>query len=280
MGWEVKQMEQPKSAVKAIEWFHARFQHELAIINDLMNKFKISEALMAIYKLVWDDFCSWYLEMIKPGYEQPIDKVTRDSSLALLEQLIKVMHPFMPFITEEIYQHLQESERDIRDSICVSNYPALQTLDTAILGQAEIAFQIISEVRNIRATKQISPKEALPLEVKTAQPELYTAWGATISKLANVSELNLNVVVSEGAATFMVKQEECALIIGSAIDPETERANLAKELEYAKGFLDSVRKKLSNEKFVANAKADVLERERAKEADTMAKIAAIEKQLG
>ena len=229
---------------------------------------------------MWDDFCSWYLEMIKPGYEQPIDAVTRDKSLALLEHLIKVLHPFMPFITEEIYQHLQETERDIRDSICVSAYPTLQSADSTILVQAEIAFQIISEVRNIRATKQISPKEALPLEVKTSNAELYSAWGATISKLANISELSINIGNAEGAATFMVKQEECALIIGSAIDPETERANLAKELEYAKGFLDSVRKKLSNEKFVANAKADVLERERAKEADTLAKIAAIEKQLG
>jgi len=280
-GWEVSEtIAQPETNKVAIAWFEANFNEALAEIEEQYSKFRISEVLLKIYNLVWDDFCSWYLEMIKPGYEQPIDKVTHDSSLALLEHLIKVMHPFMPFITEEIYQHLQETERDIRDSICVSNYPTLQTLDTAILGQAEIAFQIISEVRNIRATKQISPKEALPLEVKTTQPELYTAWGATISKLANISELTLNVAVSEGAATFMVKQEECALIIGSAIDPETERANLAKELEYAKGFLDSVRKKLSNEKFVANAKADVLERERAKEADTMAKIAAIEKQLG
>jgi valyl-tRNA synthetase len=280
-GWEVDyNLAQPETNKVAIAWFEANFNQALAEIEEQYSKFRISEVLLKIYNLVWDDFCSWYLEMIKPGYEQPIDAVTRDKSLALLEHLIKVLHPFMPFITEEIYQHLQETERDIRDSICVSAYPTLQSADSTILVQAEIAFQIISEVRNIRATKQISPKEALPLEVKTSNAELYSAWGATISKLANISELSINIGNAEGAATFMVKQEECALIIGSAIDPETERANLAKELEYAKGFLDSVRKKLSNEKFVANAKADVLERERAKEADTLAKIAAIEKQLG
>ncbi len=278
-GWEVdNNLPQPETNKVAITWFEANFNQALAEIEEQYSKFRISEVLLKIYNLVWDDFCSWYLEMIKPGYEQPIDIVTRDKSLALLEQLIKVLHPFMPFITEEIYQHLQE--RTISDSICVSAYPTLHSADSTILAQAEIAFQIISEVRNIRATKQISPKEALPLEVKTSNPELYSTWGATINKLANISELTVNTGNAEGAATFMVKQEECALIIGSAIDPETERANLAKELEYAKGFLDSVRKKLSNEKFVANAKADVLERERAKEADALAKIAAIEKQLG
>lgn len=277
-GWEVSDtIEQPQSSKTAIAWFEASFQKNLAEIEDHYSKFRISDVLLRLYNLVWDDFCSWYLEMIKPAYEQPIDIAARNSSLAFLDQLIKVLHPFMPFITEEIYQHLEE--REISDSICVSAYPQQAGISEILLQEAEIAFQIISEVRNIRATKQISPKEALPLQIQTAQPELYSNWGSIIEKLANISALTFEESENEGAVSFIVKQENCALIIGNLVNPETERANLEKELEYAKGFLESVRKKLSNEKFVANAKPDVLEKERAKESDTLAKIESIEKQL-
>ncbi|GAB3984716.1 valine--tRNA ligase [Spirosoma terrae] len=275
-GWTVSDQPTAGSEQLAIRWFESKLSVTLVEIEDHFSKFRISDALQAIYKLIWDDFCSQYLELIKPGFEQPIDRATYEATINFFEQLMCLAHPFMPFITEEIWQEIRE--RSEGTSICVSAFPKANDADTKILTDFETLFEIISSVRNIRNAKQISPKTELPLAIKTSASERFNALELLIQKMANVSAISYVAEKADGLS-FLIKGDEFFVDIASEIDVEQEIAATQKELEYNVGFRDATLKKLSNEKFVANAKADVVDRERQKLADAEAKIQALEQRL-
>ncbi|MFA0962724.1 valine--tRNA ligase [Roseivirga sp. BDSF3-8] len=276
-GWEVSEGSSDKGSKKAIEWFGNRFNRAMADLNEAFDNFRISDALHIVYKLAWDDFCSWYLEMVKPPYGDPIDRETYNATLGFLDDLLRVLHPFMPFITEEIWQHMQE--RGAGESICVAAYPEAGTYDKEVLQKGEVAFEAIAQVRNLRNSKGLSPKEALKLELTTERQGVYKDWEEIIRKLANLEGIAYNGERSEGAATFMVGPDECSVPLAGQVDVEEEKKALEKELEYAKGFLRTVEKKLSNERFVSNAPEEVVAMEKKKKEDTEAKIKALEESL-
>ncbi|TFV97119.1 valine--tRNA ligase [Algoriphagus kandeliae] len=275
-GWEVDANLDGSANDASIEWFENRFQQALAEINDHFEKFRISDALMATYKLVWDDFCSWYLEMIKPAYQQPIDQKTYDQTIAFFEGILKVLHPFMPFLSEEIWHQIQE--RSVEESLILASWPSQTSFDEKIIEEAAQVFEVVSQIRNLRASKGMSPKEALDLTINSKNPDLYARFESVLTKLANLSSLNFAEKV-ENAMSFVVKADECFIPMGDSINVEEEKANLQKELEYTKGFLATVMKKLSNERFVNNAPAQVVETEKKKQADAEAKIKALEDSL-
>jgi valyl-tRNA synthetase len=275
-GWEVRPIEQPKSSQKAIEWFEARFNQELANINELMDKFKISEALMAIYKLVWDDFCAWYLEMIKPGYEQPIDQATLDQTIVFFEQLLSLMQPFTPFVAEEIWHLLRE--RKDGDDIIIAPWPKVKTFDQAVLKQFTVAEEVIINIRNVRKKNNIANKVRIDLFVKK-NAALDTAFDSVIVKMGNLSQLEYTTEKIGNANSFLVNSNEFFVPFGELVDVEAEKTKAEEELTYIKGFLNSVQKKLQNEKFVAGAPEQVLASERKKEADALQKIAVLEEKL-
>lgn len=276
-GWNVSDDLDSENNKQAIEWFNNRLDQAQVEIEDHYNKFKISDALLATYKLIWDDFCSWYLEMIKPGFEEPIDKPTYEATIDIFERLMKILHPFMPFITEELWHEIKEREED--DCIIVANWPETRGFDESLLNDANLVFEIISNIRNTRNAKQISPKTELDLSVKTNNKELYKKFGNIIKKLGNIKGIQFTDEKPEGAVSFVVKAEEIFIPIAGEIDVEKERENLEKELRYTKGFLQSVEKKLNNEKFVNGAPAQVLENERRKQADALNKIKILEEGL-
>lgn len=261
----------------AIEWFEAKYNQALVELEDHFAQFRMSDALMTLYKLVWDDFCSFYLEMIKPGYELPIDAATYKATIHFFEKIVKLAHPFMPFITEEIWHEL--AERTEKDCIVVAEWPKPSTVDTNLIKNAEQIFEVISGVRNIRNSKQIPPKQSLALNIKTNNQALYTQFEAIIIKLANIETITFVTEKTEGSVSYVVKSDEFFVPLSGLIDADAEREKMVKELEYARGFLISVEKKLSNEKFVANAKENVLAAERQKLADAKAKIETLEKSL-
>ena len=265
----------------AVEWFDARLNEQLELINDLYSKYRMSEALMTTYKLVWDDFCSWYLEMVKPefvdGKSLPIDQDTYHSTLVFFEKILKVVHPFMPFITEEIWHLLRE--RDEKDCIIVSEWPKVEKPDSTIVKDFEVAMEIITNVRNIRKQKNISPKEKIQLFEKMNQGSPFKTFDSIIVKLCNLSGLEYVDQKVDGAIPFVMKHAEFFIPFSQNIDVAAEKERLAKELEYNKGFLKSVEIKLSNEKFIANAKPELIANEKKKQADAEAKIKAIEEQL-
>ncbi|WP_159468688.1 valine--tRNA ligase [Dyadobacter sp. 3J3] len=276
-GWTVDtSLSAPEGSTLAVKWFDSKLNQTLAEVQDHFTKFRISDSLNSVYKLIWDDFCAQYLEMIKPGFEQPIDAVTFEATLEFFDKLMRLAHPFMPFITEEIWQNIRE--RQEKESICVADFPTVGSVDTNLLGEFEILFELISAVRNLRNTKNISPKIELPLAVKSDQPELYKGLEALVRKLANVAEINF---VSEQAPgmSFLIRSDEFFINLEGEIDVEAERENLTKELAYTEGFLNSVAKKLSNERFVQNANADVVEKERQKMTDAEAKIVTLKEAL-
>ncbi|GAB3332927.1 valine--tRNA ligase [Larkinella ripae] len=280
-GWRVSDETTVVEKPAAVLWFESKLNQTLLELEDHFSKYRMSDALHTVYKLIWDDFCSQYLEMIKPGYEQqdqvrPIDPVTYDATIDFFERLMKLAHPFMPFITEEIWQDI--SERKEGESICVSDYPKAGAVDKALLADFDLLFDIVSTVRNIRNSKQISPKTALPLAIKTDDPARFRPLESLIQKLAVVSDIGYVSEKAEGVS-FLIKSTEFFVNIAGEIDVEQERTTIEKELSYTKGFLESVMKKLSNEKFVANAKPEVIERERQKLADAEIKIKALEANL-
>ncbi|WP_026947464.1 valine--tRNA ligase [Algoriphagus marincola] len=275
-GWEIDSDLDGGANTSSIHWFENRFNQALAEINDHFEKFRISDALMATYKLVWGDFCSWYLEMIKPEYQKPIDQATYNKTIEIFEDILKILHPFMPFISEEIWHQIQD--RKVEESLILAKWPEAKPFDSKITEEANQVFEVVSQVRNLRASKGMSPKEALDLSVNTKRPELYQRFESVIVKLANLSSLNFAAKV-ENAMSFVVKADECFVPMGDSINVEEEKANLQKELEYTKGFLNSVMKKLSNERFVAGAPAQVVENEKKKQADAEAKIKALEESL-
>lgn len=276
-GWQVDDKLSGQGNEMAIRWFENRFQQALAELEEHFEKFRISDALMTVYKLIWDDFCSWYLEMIKPAYQQPIDKTTYEATIRLFEDLMKVLHPFMPFLTEELWHAIRE--RDEKDCIIVAQWPEKKAFDTELLEQAGWVFEAVSQCRNTRSSKGLSPKEALELLIKTDKQQLYLAYKPILQKLANLSKVEFVSEKVGNANQFLIKDDEFYIPLEEKLDPEKEKAKLTEELEYQKGFLASVLKKLSNERFVAGAPPQVVETERKKQADAEAKIKALEEAL-
>ena len=274
-GWQVDDIEQPEYAKLATEWFDSMLAKTAEEVNDLFGKYRLSEALMAVYKLFWDEFSSWYLEMVKPAYGQPIDKVTYEKTLAFFETLLKLLHPFMPFITEELWQHIYDRQpgESIMTQTLVKDMPYNETL----IAQFEAVKEVISGIRTIRLQKNIAQKEALALEVTGENP--VAGFGSVIAKLCNLSEIKQVETKSEGAAAFMVGTTEYAVPLGNLINVEEELKKLEADLKYQEGFLQSVMKKLSNEKFVSKAPANVIEMERKKQADAETKIAALKESI-
>jgi valyl-tRNA synthetase len=275
-GWEVRNLDQPESAKKAIEWFHARFNQELANINELMTKYKISEALMAIYKLVWDDFCAWYLEMIKPGYEQPIDEQTYNQTLVFFEQLLCLLQPFTPFVAEELWHLLRERKEG--EDIVIASWPKVESYQESVLKQFTLAEEVVTNIRTIRKQNNIASKVRIELFVKANQT-IDNSFDSVIIKMGNLTKLEYTQDKIQQANSFMVKSNEYFIPFGDTIDLVAEKAKMEEELNYTKGFLKSVQAKLSNEKFVSGAPEQVISNERKKEADALQKISVLEEKL-
>ncbi len=287
-NWQVDDALVNEDNTAAIAWFAARFNQTLIELEDHFAKFRISDALTAVYKLMRDDFCSWYLEMVKPAYEAPIDRVTYEATLTFFEQMTRVLHPFVPFITEEVWHQLRDRAAD--DCVIVASWPqpvttiSQQQADATLLGGGAMVIDVVTNLRNLRNSRQLSPKEGLPLFIKTDAAEVYRQFDGIIRKLANVTDLTFTDEPVEGAASFRVnaiqgRPDEFYVPLEDAIDPVAERARLEKERDYHLGFRKTVKKKLGNERFVQNAPEAVVALERKKLADAEAKIAAIEEQL-
>lgn len=277
-GWTTANIQTPEENQVAATWFGARLNEALAEIEDHFSKFRISDALHALYKLIWNDFCAWYLEIIKPEFGAPIDEQTHKQTAEFFEELLKALHPFMPFITEELWHDLQG--RRAEDCVITAPYPTAKPFDQAILNEALFAFDVVTEIRNTRNTKNLSPKDALALQVrKTADlPEL--RFWPVVKKLANLSQIEWISETPAGAGTgFLVRAAEFFIPLAGKMDEAAERESILKEITYQKGFLALVDKKLGNEKFVNSAPPQVVENERKKKADAEAKIAALEESL-
>lgn len=275
-GWEVNDEAQPDHAAKAIAWYEAKLQKTLAEIEDHFEKYRISDALMAIYKLVWDDFCSWFLEMVKPAYQQPIDRDTYNKAIEMLEANLKLLHPFMPFLTEEIWQHI--ATRTPQEALIIARWPDIATADESLITGFETAADVIAGIRTIRKDKNIPFKDAVSLKVVN-NDNIAGYFDSIIMKLGNVGQLDYVTEGINGALTFRVRSNEYFIPVAGAVNIEEEIAKLTEELNYNKGFLKSVQAKLSNEKFVNSAPEKVVAMERQKEADARAKIATIEQSL-
>ncbi len=275
-GWEVADIEQPDYARKAVNWYEAKLNKTLAEIEDHFEKYRISDALMAIYKLVWDDFCSWFLEMIKPGYQQPIDRATFNSAIEMLENNLKLLHPFMPFLTEEIWHLI--AERSKEEALIISKWPIVKQADERLIAGFDVAAEVIAGIRTIRKDKNIPQKDAIELMVVNNEG-LSDEYDSVIVKLGNISSLGYVADKISGALTFRVRSNEYFVPVTGAVNLEEEIAKLTEELNYNRGFLKSVQAKLSNEKFVGSAPEKVVAMERQKEADALAKITTIEQSL-
>lgn len=275
-SWEIREFEQPESSQKAIQWFDAKFNKSLIEINDAFDKFRISEALMSIYKLVWDDFCSWYLEMIKPGYEQPIDAKTIAITTFYFGELLKIMQPFTPFISEELW-HLLE-QRVEGDDIVVAKWPTVQPINEDVLNQFDYMEKVVSQIRTIRKDQNIANKIKLELFIKKNQV-IDTRFDPVIQKMGNLSILEYVTEKIPQSNSFIVDSNEYFIPFGDTIDLEGEKEKLVADLKYTKGFLESVRKKLTNEKFMAGAPDQVVIGERKKESDALNKIAVLEEKI-
>ena len=270
-GWEVSaETEQPESAARGIEWFSAVLNNTLAEVADLMGKFRISEALMAIYKLFWDEFSSWYLEVIKPAYGSPIDKATYEATLSFFDTLLRMLHPFMPFITEELWQHL--AERKPGKSIMYAQLPKAEKCEAEVIARFETLKEVIAGIRTIRKQKQIAQKEALQLNIKGAADSYLNS---ILAKMGNLTEITAVEEKVAGASAFIIGATEYSIPLQNKINVEEELAKLNKDLEYYTKFLAGVEKKLSNEKFVNNAPEAVVAIERKKQSDANEKLAAI-----
>jgi len=277
-GWEVDESLANPNAV-AIEWFGSRFNQALTEIEANFAQYRLSEALMDTYKLVWDDFCAWYLEMIKPAYQHPIDKVTYTATIQFFENILKVLHPFMPFLTEELWHDELFGERSETDCCIVAQLPAIGEINSRLLAEVEIVKDVVTSIRNTRKTKQISDKEPLELFAKSNSGINYGQYEAIIARLANISKFETVADKVDGAINFLASTDEFYIPFNEEIDPVAECARLKKEQEYLLGFLKSVNAKLGNERFMANAKPEIIEVEQKKKADAEAKLTIIEENL-
>lgn len=276
-SWEVsEEKEQAESSKIAIQWYRARFQQALAEIEDHYKKYRMSDALMATYKLVWDDYCSWFLEMVKPPFGEAMDTETYNAVIAILEDNLKILHPFVPFVSEEIWQALKE--RSAAEALIVAEWPEIREFDLSKVEEFAVASEVISGIRSIRKEKNISHKEQIELQVLNNE-KLPETFDAVITKMGNISTLSYVDQQVQGALSFRVKSNDYFIPMAGAVDVEAEKAKLEEELTYTRGFLKSVEKKLSNERFVNNAPAKVVEIEQQKKQDAEAKIQAIESSL-
>ena len=281
-GWEVSETAaQPDHAAASIRWFEARSEQVLADIEQSFAEFRLSEALMATYKHIWDDFCSWYLELAKPTYGEPCDRATYDATVRLFERMLSLLHPFMPFLTEEVYSLLQERPKGTL--MCTAPFPTRSgdAVDGQLLADFDQTTRIVAEVRGIRQKGHIPNKQALDLKVivDTDGKPYPAALESVVCHLCNVTGVERVEEKVTGAFGFVVETHEFFIPAGDAVDLEAEKDKIRKDLEYQQGFLNIVRKKLSNEKFVNGAPEQVVASERAKEADAVAKIEVLQAQL-
>jgi valyl-tRNA synthetase len=283
-GWGVADIPQPESARMAVKWFEAQLNKTLIEIDDLFSKYRLSEALMAVYKLFWDEFSAWYLEMAKPVYQQPIDRVTYEATLGFFDSLLKVLHPFMPFITEELWQALED--RKDGESIMVALQPKATAVDEKLITEFEYAKEIIAGIRTVRLQKNIPNKELLSMQIIQSEAvtaaltsdsvsDGFTKFVPVIAKLGNLETIENVIDKTAGSISFLVGTTEFSIPMGSLINTDEEIAKMEVEINYFEGFIESVMKKLGNERFVANAKPEVVESERKKKADAESKIASL-----
>jgi len=282
-GWEIDETLPAVNKV-SIDWFGNRFNESLVEIGDYFKQYRISDALMTTYKLVWDDYCAWYLEMVKPAYQDGVEKqkIDKESFLATVEffeNILRILHPFMPFITEELWHDELFGPRAAKDCCIVANLPAIGEIDAQLLTAIENVKQVVTEVRNVRNSKQISPKDKLPLAIKTNSGIDYPLFEAIVTKLANLEAIEYTDVKINGANSFLVSTDEFFIALADNIDVDAERERLLAELDYLQGFLKSVNAKLQNERFVQNAKPEIVDNEQKKKADAETKIAIIEDSL-
>lgn len=276
-GWNTHDTPPPAENHTACTWFESRLNQALEELNDHFEKFRISDALMTVYKLIWEDFCSWYLEMIKPGFGQPIDKATYDKTVSFFESVMKMLHPFMPFITEELWHELRI--RGEQEFIIISDWPKANPLNHAVLQEATFAFEVITEIRNTRNTKKLSPKEPLKINVTNNATLQGSSFLSIIKKLGNISEINFGKPSAPGGINFVIQSTEFSIPLNGEVNAEAQRLELQKEINYQRGFLNAVNSKLSNERFINSAPPQVIEMEKKKKADAEAKIKALEKSL-
>ena len=276
-GWTTTDTPQKQENELSVKWFESRLSQTINEVQEHFVKFRISDALLSIYNLIWDDFCGKYLEMIKPAYEQPIDKATFEATISIFEKLMCLAHPYMPFITEEIWQAI--SQRGANESICRAAYPVAGEVNATLLADFDAMFTVVTKIRETRNAKQISPKTALPLSIKTEEKARYQTLEGIIQKLANTETIEYVSDKVANAISFVVKADEFFINLAGEIDVEAELANAKKELEYNLGFKKSTEAKLANERFVANAKPELVARERQKLADAEAKIKALEEMI-
>lgn len=276
-SWEIDEaIEQPLSSKIAVQWYTSKFQDAIKTIEDHFEKYRISDALMTSYKLVWDDFCSWFLEMIKPAYSQPIDQQTRDEAITLFEDNLRILHPFMPFITEELWHQI--SDRVGSQALIVSEWPKTKEIDQKVIKEFDFVQNVITGIRNIRKEKNIAFKNAIDLHILNNE-NANDAYNILIQKMGNIECLDYVDSQVEGCLSFRVKANEYFIPVAGSIDVEAEKEKLNEELKYLKGFLVSVDKKLSNTRFVNNAPEKVVNIEKQKKADAEAKIQTINKSL-
>ncbi|MBM3452992.1 MAG: valine--tRNA ligase [Bacteroidetes bacterium] len=275
-AWEVKEIEQPQAARIAVDWFQSKFNKTLEEINSAFDKFRISDGLMLTYKLIWDDFCSWYLEMIKPGYEQPIDSKTLNETKHFFSELLKILHPFTPFISEELWHLIQK--REFGEDIIVAKWPEGGFIDKKLLSQFEYMEKVVNQIRNIRKQQNIANKVKIELFIKKNQP-IDSSFDSVILKMGNLSQLQYTEQKVSQSNSFIVNANEYFIPFGDTIDLESEKEKLLADLSYTEKFLNSVRVKLTNEKFISGAPEKVIEIERKKESDALSKIAVLTQKI-
>jgi valyl-tRNA synthetase len=276
-GWRVDESLKNPDHDIAVKWFESKMNQSLELVEDSFSKYRISDALMTIYRLIWENFCSWYLELIKPGFEEPIDKKTYDATLDFLENLMKILHPFMPFITEEIYQNMATRPED--DFLIKANWPGAGDFDKKIIEDAEETFGIISNIRNIRNSRGISQKQPISLSIKTKNKNRFSAFDHSLKKLANLEQILFVEEKVPDAIHFIIKTDEFYIPVEGDIDHGKQIEEMKKELEYTKGFLASIMKKLNNNNFVKNAPEKVVKNEEQKKSDAEGKIQKLEESL-
>ena len=276
-GWEIDESLDGSGNHTAIEWFSARFHQTLSEVEDDFSKYRLSEALHSIYTLVWDDFCAWYLEMVKPAYEQPIDAQTYSKTLEFFEKILKLIHPFMPFISEELWHEIRNREDD--DCLIIAPWPKVEDVKSDIIKRMSIALEVVAQVRTIKSSNRLPKHELVDILIKSDNPESYLPFYPVIKRLAMVRDINVTKQKVEGCQTFIVQSDEFFIPLKVEIDIEKERANLTAEIIYTQGFLASVEVKLSNEKFVNSAPVKVIEMEQKKKADALAKLKVLEESL-
>ncbi len=275
-GWEVTKKPIGEREKFSIQWLESRIQEVGTEIEDHFEKFRLSDALMSIYKLIWDDFCSWYLEMIKPDYGDPISQQVLDKTLVMFEELLKILHPFMPFITEELYHGLKEREEG--DFICLAQLPNFTAERPAILTEVELIKEVVGAIRNFRASKQIANKESIEVFIKSPEAQVFHPYIPILVKLLNISKVEVVSENVEGAGSVRVNTHEFFIPLTN-VDVEAEKEKIVKEIEYTEGFLQKVVKKLSNERFVNNAPENVVNLEKKKQSDAEEKLELLRKSL-